>query len=90
MPDLDLSLYQKVAPTQIQSAQVLHALKILQVPSIELGREISEELAKNPLLEEVPGAERNANRSRIRPQATNAATPRPTMTTAMSEAMRCR
>ncbi len=58
MPDLDLSLYQKVAPTQIQSAQVLHALKILQVPSIELGREISEELAKNPLLEEVPGAER--------------------------------
>lgn len=58
MPDLDLSLYQKVAPTQIQSAQVLHALKILQVPSAELGREISEELAKNPLLEEVPGSER--------------------------------
>lgn len=58
MPDLDFSLYQKVAPAQIQSPQVLHALKILQVPSIELAREISEEIAKNPLLEEVPGPER--------------------------------
>ena len=58
MPDLDFSLYQKVAPAQIQSPQVLHALKILQVPSIELVREISEEMAKNPLLEEVPGPER--------------------------------
>lgn len=59
MPDAGFSQFQKISQEQILSPQVLHALKILQVPSIELGREISEEMAKNPLLEEVPDASRS-------------------------------
>lgn len=59
MPDAGFSQFQKISQEQILSPQVLHALKILQVPSMELGREISEEMAKNPLLEEVPDSSRS-------------------------------
>lgn len=55
MPDIGFSQFQKISQEQILSPQILHALKILQVPSLELGREIADELAKNPLLEEVSG-----------------------------------
>lgn len=55
----DFSLYQKLSQGQIQSPQVLHALKILQVPAVALEREIADEMAKNPLLEEVPDAARS-------------------------------
>lgn len=58
MPDLGFSQFQKISQEQILSPQVLHALKILQVPAIELAHEIADELAKNPLLEEVPGEDR--------------------------------
>lgn len=54
MSDLGFSQFQKISQEQILSPQVLHALKILQVPAIELEHEIAGELAKNPLLEEVP------------------------------------
>ena len=57
MPDPEFSQFQKISQEQTLSPQILHALKILQVPSIELAREISDELAKNPLLEEIPGAD---------------------------------
>ncbi|MBQ8444780.1 MAG: hypothetical protein IJX22_00140, partial [Opitutales bacterium] len=57
MPDLGFSQYQKISQEQVLSPQVLHALKILQVPAIELAREISDEMAKNPLLEEIPGTQ---------------------------------
>ena len=60
MPDLGFSQFQKISQEQVLSPQVLHALKILQVPAIELAREISEELAKNPLLEEIPGTTRES------------------------------
>lgn len=57
MPEPEFSQFQKISQEQTLSPQILHALKILQVPSIELAREISDELAKNPLLEEIPGAD---------------------------------
>lgn len=73
MPDLEFSQFQKISQEQILSPQILHALKILQVPAIELAREISDEMAKNPLLEEIatphretetlPTAENNADES---------------------------
>lgn len=59
MPDLGFSQFQKISQEQILSPQVLHALKILQVPSMELAREIADEMAKNPLLEEIAGTEKN-------------------------------
>lgn len=59
MPELGFSQFQKISQEQILSPQVLHALKILQVPSMELGREIADEMAKNPLLEEIPDAARS-------------------------------
>lgn len=55
MPDLGFSQFQKISQEQVLSPQVLHALKILQVPAMELAREISDEMSKNPLLEEIPG-----------------------------------
>lgn len=57
MTDIGFSQFQKISQEQILSPQILQALKILQVPSLELGREIADELAKNPLLEEVPGTD---------------------------------
>lgn len=51
MPDLGFSQYQKLSQEQTLSPQIIRALNLLQTPSLELGREISEELAKNPLLE---------------------------------------
>ena len=59
MSDLGFSQFQKISQEQILSPQVLHALKILQVPSMELAREIADEMAKNPLLEEIAGTEKN-------------------------------
>lgn len=57
MPAPEFSQFQKISQEQILSPQVLHALKILQVPAIELAHEIADEMAKNPLLEELPPAE---------------------------------
>lgn len=51
MPDLGFSQYQKLSQEQTLSPQIIRALNLLQTPSLELGREISEEIAKNPLLE---------------------------------------
>lgn len=51
MPDLGFSQFQKLSQEQTLSPQIIRALNLLQTPSPELGREISEELAKNPLLE---------------------------------------
>lgn len=51
MPDLGFSQYQKLSQEQTLSPQIIRALNLLQTPSLELEREISEELAKNPLLE---------------------------------------
>lgn len=57
MPEPEFSQYQKISQEQTLSPQILHALKILQVPAVELGREIADELAKNPLLEEIPNSD---------------------------------
>jgi len=62
MAEPGFSQFQKISQEQILSPQVLHALKILQVPAIELAHEISDEMAKNPLLEEMPPV--SADRSR--------------------------
>lgn len=51
MPDLGFSQYQKLSQEQTLSPQIIRALNLLQTPSLELEREISEEIAKNPLLE---------------------------------------
>lgn len=51
MPDLGFSHSQKLSQEQTLSPQIIRALNLLQTPSLELGREISDELAKNPLLE---------------------------------------
>lgn len=51
MPDLGFSQYQKLSQEQTLSPQIIRALNLLQTPSLDLEREISEELAKNPLLE---------------------------------------
>lgn len=51
MPDLGFSQYQKLSQEQTLSPQIIRALNLLQAPSLELGREITEEIAKNPLLE---------------------------------------
>lgn len=60
MPDLEFSQFQKISQEQILAPQVLHALKILQAPAMELGREIADEMAKNPLLEEISGGDEHS------------------------------
>lgn len=55
MPDLGFSQYQKLSQEQSLSPQIIRALNLLQAPSLDLEREISEELAKNPLLELADG-----------------------------------
>lgn len=54
MPDLGFFQSQKLSQEQTLSPQIIQALRILQTPSMELGREIADALAKNPLLEEIP------------------------------------
>lgn len=51
MPDLGFSQFQKLSQEQTLSPQIIRALNLLQTPSLDLEREVSEELAKNPLLE---------------------------------------
>lgn len=65
MAEPGFSQFQKISQEQVLSPQVLHALKILQVPAIELGREIADEMAKNPLLEEMPPAQGDRSRETL-------------------------
>lgn len=51
MPDLGFSQYQKLSQEQTLSPQIIRALNLLQTPSLDLEREVAEELEKNPLLE---------------------------------------
>ncbi|MGN0885098.1 MAG: RNA polymerase factor sigma-54 [Candidatus Spyradosoma sp.] len=51
MADLGFSQYQRLSQEQTLSPQIIRALNLLQAPSMDLQREVAEELAKNPLLE---------------------------------------
>ncbi|NBX01026.1 RNA polymerase sigma-54 factor, partial [bacterium] len=53
MANQGINQSQKQVQGLILTPQLRQSLRILQVPATELLREISEELAANPLLEEV-------------------------------------
>lgn len=58
MPSLSTQLNVKQQQRLVMTPMLLQALKILQMNSIELGELIQHELGENPLLEELPEAER--------------------------------
>ena len=52
-----LQLTQRMGLQQVLAPQMLQSLALLQVPTLELNAMVEQELAQNPLLEEVPSTE---------------------------------